>query len=325
MASYTKRGDKWRAELYRDGKRESKSFSTKTAARLWALQREDELEKGYAAIEGQSLRGAFERYAKEISPTKSGDRWEVVRLAAFAKSMRFVDEPMVAITPDDVAKWRDERLKSVSPGSVRREMSLLTSVFEIARREWRWLPSNPLRDVRKPRNPPSRVQRVTDEHANMIFAVAGYQRGAAATNTLQISAAAFDFALATAMRAGEILALVGEHIHLDRRFVHLPKTKNGSARDVPLSSEAVLILSGLDQQRPFPISSAVLDQTFRRLRGRAGLREAFSFHDSRAEATTRLAKRLDIHDLARMTGHKDLKSLLVYYRATPEEIAGRLG
>ena len=49
------------------------------------------------------------------------------------------------------------------------------------------------------------------------------------------------------------------------------------------------------------------------------------FHDTRHEATTRLSKKLDIMDLARMTGHKDLKSLMVYYNATPKEIAAQLG
>lgn len=36
-----------------------------------------------------------------------------------------------------------------------------------------------------------------------------------------------------AMRCGEIVGLRWEHIDLGRRVVHLPATKNGSARDVP--------------------------------------------------------------------------------------------
>lgn len=48
------------------------------------------------------------------------------------------------------------------------------------------------------------------------------------------------------------------------------------------------------------------------------------FHDLRHEAITRLAQRLDVLDLARMIGHRDLRSLQVYYNPTPAEIAGRL-
>jgi hypothetical protein len=41
-------------------------------------------------------------------------------------------------------------------------------------------------------------------------------------------------------------------------------------------------------------------------------------------AITRLAKKLDVLDLARMVGHRDLKQLLVYYNESPNTIAERL-
>ena len=62
---------------------------------------------------------------------------------------------------------------------------------------------------------------------------------------------------------------------------------------------------------------------FRRARDAAKIKN-LHFHDSRANAITALAKKLDIHDLARMIGHRDLKSLLVYYRKTASDIAKQL-
>lgn len=50
-----------------------------------------------------------------------------------------------------------------------------------------------------------------------------------------------------------------------------------------------------------------------------------TFHDSRHEVLTRLARKIDVLDLARMAGHRDPRSLMIYYNATAEEIAGRLG
>lgn len=50
------------------------------------------------------------------------------------------------------------------------------------------------------------------------------------------------------MRRGEILGLRWGHIDLERRIAHLPLTKNGECRDVPLSSRAVGPLNGLMQQ-----------------------------------------------------------------------------
>lgn len=48
------------------------------------------------------------------------------------------------------------------------------------------------------------------------------------------------------------------------------------------------------------------------------------FHDSRAEAIWRLSKKLDVMELARMIGHRDIRSLMFYYNADPGELADRL-
>ncbi len=52
--------------------------------------------------------------------------------------------------------------------------------------------------------------------------------------------------------------------------------------------------------------------------------EGLTFHDTRHEAITRLAKKLQILDLARAIGHRDPRSLMVYFNATAEEIAEQL-
>ena len=42
-------------------------------------------------------------------------------------------------------------------------------------------------------------------------------------------------------------------------------------------------------------------------------------------AITRLAKKLQILDLARIVGHKDLRMLQIYYNETAEAMATKLG
>ena len=66
------------------------------------------------------------------------------------------------------------------------------------------------------------------------------------------------------------------------------------------------------------------DALFRRAKQAAGIAD-LHWHDLRHEAATRLARKLDVLDLARMTGHRDPKSLLTYYNPTAAEIAKRLG
>lgn len=60
------------------------------------------------------------------------------------------------VTAQDIADFRDSRLDKVSAASVRREICILSSVFESARLEWGWAEHNPCRDIRKPANPKSR-------------------------------------------------------------------------------------------------------------------------------------------------------------------------
>ena len=49
------------------------------------------------------------------------------------------------------------------------------------------------------------------------------------------------------------------------------------------------------------------------------------FHDSRAEAIWRLSKKFDVMELARVIGHRDLRSLMIYYQVSADELADRLG
>jgi len=50
-----------------------------------------------------------------------------------------------------------------------------------------------------------------------------------------------------------------------------------------------------------------------------------NFHDTRHEACTRLAQLLDVKDLSKVTGHKDIGILInTYYNPTASEIAKKM-
>lgn len=140
-------------------------------------------------------------------------------------------------------------------------------------------------------------------------------------------AVCFLFAIETAMRSGEILGLTSRTVDIDRRVAHLPLTKNGGARDVPLSSRAVALLKMLpavDEGKPlFALPAASRDALFRKAKEKAGIAD-LTFHDTRHEAITRLSKKLDVLALARMTGHTNLSELRTYYNESAEELAKRL-
>jgi integrase len=319
MASIERRGRAWRVRLMVDGMKESATFPTRQQAAAWALQREAEL--GGERLPDHTLAAALRRYGREESPKHKGERWELARLGAMERDP-VASVRLPALRTAHLAQWRDRRLQAVSGASVARELTLLRSVLELARREWGWLHVNPAKDVRKPATPPARRRRITADEVDRIALACGLDQDRADT-ALNRTGLAFLFALETAMRAGEILGLTWPDVR--PKAVRLPMTKNGDARDVPLSPRARDILAVLPKDRPtcFDLDPATRDVLFRRARDAAGIPD-LHFHDSRAEAIWRLSKRLDVMELSRMTGHRDLRSLMLYYATTADELADRL-
>ena len=319
MASIYRHSKGWRVQVYVNGVRESGVFDTKARAAAWALEREAQLSG--KKLPDKLLREALERYARDVSPTKAGERWEVNRLSNIGRD-KIAKRPMAALDASDLADYRDRRLKEVAPATVRREMSLIGSVLEIARKEWGWLRVNPQKDVHKPTAPPSRKRRIDPEEIRRLELAFGFCGQLETRTAMNRTGLAFLFALETACRAGEIVGLTAENIHLPERYIHLPKTKNGDARDVPLSSRAVEILSVLPGH-VFDLNPGTRDNMFRRARDASGCID-LHFHDSRAEAIWRLSKKLDVLELARVIGHRDLRSLMLYYNTSASDLAKRL-
>ncbi|MDG9928305.1 MULTISPECIES: site-specific integrase [unclassified Pseudomonas] len=316
--------------MFKLGVRDSQTWPTKAQAVAWATQREAEIlaEKGARRTSDFTVMEALKKYKAEVSPKKAGQRWEEIRIDRFIAQLPFVGEKVNDIEADHISAWRDERLKEVSDPSVRREMTLLSSVFEWARREWRWISVNPVKQVQRPSNNRPRDRRISDAEIALIVDGLGYVEGQPPVTQMQEVAYAFLIAIETAMRQGEILGLTKRATRLRERYARLAMTKNGDARDVPLSRRAVDLLQVMvdaagDREKLFSVSSASADALFRKVRDRLEI-EGLRFHDTRHEATTRLARKLDVLDLARMTGHRDPRSLMVYYNATASEVASRL-
>lgn len=324
MASLRKRGDKWYVEVTKNGQRKGKTFATKAEATLWAAQMETELAKaGSGAIPDKSFADLLDRYEREVSPTKRGHRWEALRLRK-AATMPIGRVKLSDLLEVHVYQWRDERLTEVTAASVNREWNLLSAVCTVASKEWKWLAHNPFQNVKKPKAAPARTRRVFADDIEKICYALGYDENGIADNQTKRVAVAFLFAIETAMRAGEIVDLTWDHVHA--RHVHLTMTKNGHARDVPLSTRARELLAKLPKEgdQVFGLNSANLDAIFRRAKDRALITD-LHFHDTRREALTRLAKKVPVEMLAKISGHRDLRILLnVYYAPKVDDMADML-
>src|SRR5882757_1137016 len=192
MATIRKLRGRWQAQVRRRGVApRAKSFDTKAGAQRWAQDLEAEANRsGWVAdtrlAEKTTLRELLTRYCAEVTPGKRGAVSEASRINSILRCP-MSHRTLAKLTSADVATYRDERLKSVAPATVVRELNTVSHAIEIATREWGlWLPRNPVK-----------------------------------------------------------LVLQWQHVDLARCVAHLPLTKNGDSRDIPLSRRAVATLRDL--------------------------------------------------------------------------------
>jgi len=366
MAAIRKRGElQWQARVRRKGYPDQvKTLETRAEAEAWARQLESEIDRGIfvsrAEAEATSLHDLLARYEREIVPSKRGEVQERSVIRAW-QATDLARRPVASVRGADVAKLRDDWTKTLKPATVLRRLAVLSHLFNMARKEWGMESlSNPVELVRKPQPNNARSRRIasSEELSGRATDDGELERVIAASGS-SVLPAIIRLAVETAMRRGEIVALRWEHIDSRRQVAHLPVTKNGSSRDVPLSSRAVSVLQELKQAAEaraagaakvayllsgpvFRIRTDAVTRAFERAVDRA--RNAYldeckeskrqpdakylvdlRFHDLRHEATSRLASVYQLHELTKVTGHKDPRMLMRYYHPKAEELAKRLG
>jgi len=316
----------WQARVRKANQTLTKTFINKADAEKWAKQVEVELDKGsfvnLALAERTTFKEVIERYITEVLPTMRGCSADRIRLRALARRP-LAKLNMVALSPQRIAQFRDERLKEIAPATVIRELAYVSSIINHARREWGINITNPVLMIKKPVGPQGRSRILDDvETARLLNALKPTGRKSIWMQPL------VQLALETAMRRGELLGLRWDHIDMQRRTAYLELTKNGESRIVPLSTKAIEVLQGMPRSiggRVFPINHAAVSANFDRARKRAEI-EGIRFHDLRRTAITMLAHKLpNLVELSAVSGHKSLAMLKRYYHPNPELLAEKLG
>ncbi|ORM94891.1 tyrosine-type recombinase/integrase [Pantoea cypripedii] len=278
-------------------------------------------------IKKMPLATALDKYFTSVSVHKRGQLQEFYRINVIKRSalaLKYMDE----VTSVDIADYRDTRLnmvssrtgRNVSPNTVRLEMALLSALYNLARIEWGTCSHNPVEHVRKPPPGPGRTRRLTSSEERRIV------RALRAKNPQLL--AIVQLALETAMRQGEILSLRWEYVDLHLGIAHLPLTKNGSARDVPLSWKARQVLNAFAG----PVSGSVFAYTSNGFKSawRVLLAELeiddLHFHDLRHEAVSRLFElgTLNVMEVAAISGHKSMNMLKRYTHLRATQLVSKL-
>ena len=333
MASITQSFDRegehigWQVAVRKKGHpAQYKTFRTRKEGEAWAAVTESEMVRGVwrdrSEAEGTTLKECLDRYSLEIIPTKKGNGRRELGFLRQWQARPIAHRFMAAIDGQDVAaSIKEMEAEGKAANTIRLHLALLSHLFEVARKEWRMASLiNPVELVRKPKLPQGRERRlVDDEEARLLSACQSVNPELAAIA---------HFAIETAMRQGEIIGMTWGMVDLRRRVVHLPDTKNGLARDVPLSSAAEQVLSALPRRMDGKVWTYTQDgmrASWRRALTHAAI-TGLTFHDLRHEATSRLfEKGFNPMEVSAITGHKTLQMLKRYTHLRAEDLAKRMG
>ncbi|MGB3211846.1 MAG: site-specific integrase [Desulforhopalus sp.] len=305
----------------------SRTFDTKGEAKSWAADVEKEMRMGryqdFRPVEKLLFSEALSRYLEQVSSKKMPNSERRDKDSAQAILNWFDPEiSLAAINPQQLAAYRDVRLKSISPSTIQKEFALLSHMFNIARREWGLPVDNPVREVSKPKIRNGRTRFLTKEEAQRLLDVARTSKNEKLYPYLLLM-------MHTGMRPSEAAGLKWGDIDLDERLVKLQVTKT-DMRYVPLTEMAENVLRSmrpsdaqkdmhvfLPQRRIRSTQSVYVPchyfkRSFGTARAKAGL-EDVHLHDLRHTAASHLLMAgVDIRTLAEILGHKTLQMVHRY-------------
>ena len=302
----------------------SRTFDTKGEARAWAAEVETEM-KGRRFKDPRRANQRFEdivtRYLESVTIQKAPTTQEREKRVAKVLKLHFgCDTLLPDITPSVVAKYRDQRLSSVSAYPVRLELALLSHIFKKAIKEWELPLENPVNAIERPKVPKGRIIFLKEEEAVRLLKECRASKNKMLYPYILVL-------LHSAMRPSEAAGLRWSQIDLKKRSLTLSVTKT-EPRTVPLTKAVVAALKKIKDrnkdsdfvflngegksQQARNIPSSRFRPAFDNARARAGL-PALHMHDLRHTAASHmLMAGTDLRTLASILGHSTLQMVLRY-------------
>ena len=323
MASIRARSNKWQARVIRVGHPTiAKTFLTRQDAEKWARSIEIEIDRGTYInndyVQKTLFKEILQKYLDDVTPQMRSADTQAIRVRKLMKHP-IAEVNMAQLSPKHIADYRDERLKLNKPNTVIRELAVLSSIINHARREWGLNIANPVTMIKKPSSTQGRDRILNNEELGRLF-----------IELEKISPwykPLVEFALETAMRRGELMSLLWANINFEKSVAFLPLTKNGDSRYVPLSRKAISVIKALPRGidgRVFPLNKGTVSIIFLRAVKRAKI-ENFHFHDLRHISITRLSERFtNILELAAISGHREIRMLQRYVHVKVEKLVEKL-
>jgi integrase len=320
MATIRRHRDKWQVMIRLRGiKPLSRSFEKKSDATRWGRAVEGEFAVGTYVdprkAETTPLSDVIDLYIADLNTKGVKDPARRSRLKRLKRDLG--DFSLAMLGTQQLAEYRDRRLRVVSSTTVFHELALLRRVLVLATSEWgvtlpKGLPRIPL-----PKLPHGRTRRLSSTEEGKLLSACG--KDSLLKDLILL-------ALETAMRRGELVNIREEDVDRENATLMIPKTKAGIPRVIPLSPRALSILdckSGKNQ-RLMGLTATRASQTFAGACKKAGIKN-LRLHDLRHEAITRFFELgLSTMEVAAISGHRTISMLSRYTHLDPVQLARKL-
>ena len=325
----------------------TRSHKTKAAAQKWAREEESKLLNGLEVLTSPTARITFSDAIRDYLDHKSTKTpSEIVRLRQIeadlgdlavknltsAKFSAYIKTWLRTEVAAPKTKKKAHPLFAPTPHTYAE--SSVRKIYYLVKKVMEWHSSfrkYPIENIFKSVSPPStdikRDRRLQgNEEQRLLLAIEKQYVKNDELRTVIL------FALETAMRAGEILSIQWHEINFESRSIKIPKEKTKTARyrEVPMTSICVNLLQAhiatmnkLDDRVFWQWKdSHALGQRFRVILKNAEIKD-FRFHDLRHEATSRFFERTTLRDIeiAKITGHSDMRTLARYANLRTENLA----
>jgi integrase len=298
----------------------SRSFPSKTAAKIWTESTEKKIDAGTL---GASEHMTFNALLEVVEPRLGKSTYQAaleywreslgtLRLARITPALIDQHRDNLLAAPCSSFKHKTQRPRKAQ--TVWHYVQQLSRVFSVGIKELHIISENPIEQVERPSLPKGRSRFLSDDEITALL-------DACKESDSKSLYAFVLLLLTTGCRSGEAYAMEWSNIDVERRWVTLPKTKNGTARGIPLTQSALDTLMALPRDPSGLVFPSELTKAFNSARTRAKISK-FRMHDLRHTAASLLVRAGNsLIEVGRLLGHQDQRMTNRYSHIAQEGTA----
>lgn len=334
MASIRKRNGSWVADIRRKGHKSiSKSFPTKTLATEWARKIEREMDandyRDGRSLSSITLGAVIDDYIQEVGENRPFGKNKTSVLGILRADMGSV--PLAKLDTERINKHIDARRAAGAGGvTIGIDLAYLKSVLKTAAVLWKYpVDLDAITEARSrlkhlgiSTKSKHRERRPTTEELDRIkqYFLGKVRQKVPMPDII-------DFAIATAMRQGEITRLKWADLNEKDRTIIIrdrkhPTKKEGNHQEVPLLGAAfeIALRQPKTSDRIFPVADGTISSLFPRACNEMKVVD-LHFHDLRHEGCSRLFEQgYAIEQVALVSGHQDWSMLKRYVQLRAKDL-----